>query len=457
MKPSDKIGLIVGTNCPRGLYIKEVIHAPSTLPQAVRYALGWALQGIVSGTREECDTYCETSHRVVAKVIAPRSGIEANKEFLCPLFAKEHIQPEDIAQMFQSEFCETNDQGDGLSVEDKRFLGIMESSIHYTDDGHLEMALPVRDRAKELPNNKCYAYRRLMSLKSRFAKDSTYQEMYKSAMIELFQEGYCEEVPRNEIDRDKSVWYLPHFGVMNPNKPGKVRVVYDCAAKYQGICLNDLLISGPDLTNSLIGVLLRFRVHLVAFTADIRGMFHQVRVNKEDRDFLRFLWWPEGETCNEPKVYRMKVHIFGASSSPSCASFALRKAAEFYTGSLNDSSMGTKAVKENMYVDDLCDGAESVQATSLLISDVKAICKNSGFELAKFKSSNQALIENLPDEDRGTGSRVDLDCSSDQQVERTLGVQWCLESDSFCFRIILKDKPLTRRGILSTVSLIFDP
>ena len=42
-------------------------------------------------------------------------------------------------------------------------------------------------------------------------------------------------------------------------------------------------------------------------------------------------------------------------------------------------------------------------------------------------------------------------------IERTLGVQWCIESDVFQFRMEVKDKPFTRRGILSTVSSVFDP
>ncbi|XP_060589840.1 uncharacterized protein LOC132744996 [Ruditapes philippinarum] len=55
------------------------------------------------------------------------------------------------------------------------------------------------------------------------------------------------------------IWYLPHHPVVNPKKPGKVRVVFDCAAKYRGTSLNDNLLQGPDLTNSITGVLMRFR------------------------------------------------------------------------------------------------------------------------------------------------------------------------------------------------------
>ena len=42
-------------------------------------------------------------------------------------------------------------------------------------------------------------------------------------------------------------------------------------------------------------------------------------------------------------------------------------------------------------------------------------------------------------------------------MERALGVQWALESDMFSFRIVIKDQPLTRRGILSSISSVYDP
>jgi hypothetical protein len=56
--------------------------------------------------------------------------------------------------------------------------------------------------------------------------------------------------------------------------------------------------------------------------ADVEGMFSQVRVPPEDTDYLRFLWWPGGNTDQALEEYRMKVHIFGATSSPACANYA---------------------------------------------------------------------------------------------------------------------------------------
>jgi len=64
-------------------------------------------------------------------------------------------------------------------------------------------------------------------------------------------------------------WYVRHHGVYHPKKPGKIRVVFDCSSKYNGKSLNDQLLSGPDLTNSLVAVLTRFRQDRIAITADV--------------------------------------------------------------------------------------------------------------------------------------------------------------------------------------------
>ena len=83
-----------------------------------------------------------------------------------------------------------------------------------------------------------------------------------------------------------------------------------------------------DLTNSLLGDLTLFRQEPLAFMADIEAMFYQVQVPIEQRDFLRFLWWPGGDLNAELKKYQMTVHPFGTVSSPSCANYALRKTAD---------------------------------------------------------------------------------------------------------------------------------
>ena len=149
-------------------------------------------------------------------------------------------------------------------------------------------------------------------------------EDYKGFMKSILDKGYAVEVPEEQLHCDNGrVWYVPHHGVYHPKK-NKICVVFDCKASFQNLSLNRQLLQGPDLSNMLIGALLRFREEPIAMMADIESMFYQVRVPEEDADLLRFLWWPDGNLSAPIKEYRMAVHLFGATSSPSVASYGER-------------------------------------------------------------------------------------------------------------------------------------
>ena len=89
-------------------------------------------------------------------------------------------------------------------------------------------------------------------------------------MTDMIENDFCEKVPLYDIN--KPIWYIPHYGVYHRVKK-KIRVVFDCSAKHNGRSLNDSLLTGPDLINSLLGILLRFRKEQVAFQCDITKMF----------------------------------------------------------------------------------------------------------------------------------------------------------------------------------------
>ncbi len=142
------------------------------------------------------------------------------------------------------------------------------------------------------------------------------------------------------------------------HKPGKVRVVFDCAPRFGDTPLNDQLLQGPDLTNDLTGVLLRFRQESVALMADVEQMFHQVRVAPDDCHALRFLWWEDGD------YHQMLVHLFGTTSSLCCAGFALKKAAKDFGGDCYAQTVHT--VNHNFYVDDCLKSVATVPKASRL-------------------------------------------------------------------------------------------
>ena len=136
-------------------------------------------------------------------------------------------------------------------------------------------------------------------------------------MNDIIRKGFARKVLPDRVPaRSGQVWYIPHHGVYHPKKPDKIRVVFYCSARYGGASLNDQLMQGPDLTSRLVGVLTRFRHLPVAFMVDIDAMFHQVREPDNQRDFLRFFWWPDGLLDEVPTEPQVNVHLFGAVSSP---------------------------------------------------------------------------------------------------------------------------------------------
>ncbi|XP_014668804.1 PREDICTED: uncharacterized protein LOC106810053 [Priapulus caudatus] len=193
----------------------------------------------------------------------------------------------------------------------------------------------------------------------------------------------------------------------------------------------------------------------VVLTSDIEEMFHQVRVPLDDQDMLRFLWWPEGNVNGELSVYHMKVHIFGATSSPSCASYAVNRTAEDNQDSYPAEVIQT--IKRNIYVDDCLKAVPNDEKAISLAKDLRAVCDDGGFKLTKWGSNSRPVLRTIPEEDLAKDVKgIDLERGS-LPIERVLGVEWLMESDTFRFRIVVNDKPATRRGLLSIVSSIFDP
>ena len=169
-------------------------------------------------------------------------------------------------------------------------------------------------------------------MKRRLWKDSNLHTKYARSIESNLAKGYAQKVPEIQLRSDYLPrWYLPHHAVINPKKPEKLRVVLDCAAKFAGVSLNDMIYQGPDTTAELVCILLRFRKEAIAICADVEEMFMQVKVPESDQGALRFLWWQETDMSKEPSEFQMTVHPFGATSSPFCANFALIKTAQTFS------------------------------------------------------------------------------------------------------------------------------
>ena len=202
-------------------------------------------------------------------------------------------------------FCETDHLGCTVfrrtrddnqvapSIEDARFMEIMKEGLQKDSNNNWVAPLPFKSPRPRLPDNRPQALRRLMSLKRNFDKKPEMRDHFLAFMDNMFRNSHAELAPPLSPDRER--WYLPTFSVYHPKKPKKIHVVCDSSAQYDSISLNNVLLTGPDLNNTLLGVLIRFRREAIAFTADIEQMFYCFLVREKDCDFLRFLWFQNND------------------------------------------------------------------------------------------------------------------------------------------------------------------
>ena len=313
--------------------------------------------------------------------------------------------------------------------------------------------LPFRQPRPPLPNNQEQAVKCFASLQRNLTRNPELQKQYVAFMGKILENDHAEIAP--PLGEEEECWYLPTFGVFHPHKPGQIRVVFDSSAQLQGISLNDVLITGPNLNNLLLGVLMGFRKEKVAVLADIQQMFHCFLVPEDHRNYLRFLWYKDNDVAKEIIDYRMKVHVFGNSPSPAVAIYGLRRAIK--EGAQEHEADTVNFVERHFYVDDgLCSVPTETEAVDLLRRTQSSLAE-SNLRLHKFASNSQVVLEAFPPEDC-TAAIKDIDLSGEAlPTQRSLGLLWETTSDTFTYSVSTDIKPFTRRGVLSTVNSVFDP
>ena len=431
-----EVGLLLGADAFLAMEPLRVIPSVNGSPYATLTRFGWVICGLnQTASPPDVTTVCRTT------VTESKSLEEMIKSFYNYEYA-EHLH------------CTKR----GLSAEDRLWMRKVESSIAY-ERGHYSVPLPLADDNVKLPNNFYMAKARLEKLKTKFERDHKFAATYKAYVNEMLDKGFAEIVPDDKLARnDGRVWFLPHHAVFHARKPDKFRVVFDCAAEFQGVSLNDGLLQGPDQTNTLLDVLLRFRMEPIAFMADIEGMFNQVTVPEADRDFIRFLWWKDGNTANKIEQRRMKVHIFGARSSPSVACYTLRRTAKDYESEFSKEAVET--IQCNFYVDDVLKSCEDELTAVRLIQELKVLCSNGGFNLTKMTSNSSKVVKSIADEDKSKELKDMINVTDKQPDEKALGLVWKPEQDVLSIYLNLTDlksRPRTRRGLLSAVGSLYDP
>ncbi|XP_068151985.1 uncharacterized protein [Drosophila tropicalis] len=241
------------------------------------------------------------------------------------------------------------------SKDDERALQIMKATTSYCPiDKRWQTGLLWRFDKVDLPDSYSMAMRRLQCLEAKMAKDIDLKSFMLDIMQSYEEKGYIRRLTESELDKGKSSWFLPIFTVTNPNK-NKTRLVWDAAAKVNGTSLNDVLLKGPDILASLVGVLIRFRERPVVVVAgDISEMFHQVRVRPEDQTAQKFLW---------------------------------------------RSGNSAKAAETNTFVDDWLESTNTEDEMTELAMEVQRIHLEGGFNMRRWTSNSASVVRALKNQE----------------------------------------------------------
>ncbi|XP_063549129.1 uncharacterized protein LOC134756230 [Cydia strobilella] len=305
-------------------------------------------------------------------------------------------------------------------------------------DGRYHVSWPWKDYPPELPTNYGLAYGRLVGLVKRLDKETLL--MYDKTLSSQLEKKIIEEVP-NGKERDHPIHYLPFHGVMATGKA--LRLVYDASVKVKNAkSLNECLYAGPMMLEDLTGLLIQFRCHNIGLTADVEKAFLQIGLNNNDRDVTRFLWLKDSEkpiTEENLIQYRFTRVPFGIISSP----FLLNATIKHHLQ--NSEGNYTKQLANNIYVDNLLTGTESVDKALDLYKEAKDKFSKISMNLREWSSNSKEFLDQIQD-------------AASETTVKTLGLNWELKDD--CLRLrakVNKTNEVTKRGILKTIAAIYDP
>ncbi|XP_060083210.1 uncharacterized protein LOC132562482 [Ylistrum balloti] len=427
---------VIGRDLIEAHHVLDHRIGTNGLPYAQHLPLGWVIIG------EVC---LGKVHRAEVVNVNKTNVLDSGRPTLFELCDS------DINVKCDSVFKKTSgDEKPGLSIEDQVFLDIMDVGFAKTDTGQWTAPLPFCENRRVLPNKKPFALSRAKSFDVSLRLNPVNRDHAVEFMENLFKNGRAELSP--EISTSNERWYLPLFGVYHPMKPDKIRMVFDSFAKYQDVSLNDVLLKGPDLCNSLLGILLRFRREAVEVTMDVEQMFYNFKVPENQRDFLRFLWHMDNNPEQHLVDYRMTIHVFGNSPSPAVATYGMRRSVEGADPAVKD------LVNNNFYVDDgLLSCVDEDEAIRVTHKTKQALQDGGNLRLHKFTSNSRKVLDSFEPNDLAKDLK-DLDLGIESlPIQRSLGLLWDTEKDDFTFKVSSDAKPYTKRGVLSTINSLYDP
>ncbi|XP_055601508.1 uncharacterized protein LOC129750567 [Uranotaenia lowii] len=312
----------------------------------------------------------------------------------------------------------------------------------------------------EFPDSFPMAMKRFECLERKLEKDLKIKQTIEQQIKDYLTKGYARRATNDELKNSdpRKVWYLPLGVVVNPKKPGKVRMVWDASVMVNGVSLNTMLLKGPDQLVALPRVLFRFRQFAIAVTGDIAEMYHQILIRPQDQQSQRFLW--RSDPNKNLEVFIMQVATFGSTCSPASAQYVKnRNAMEF----AEKYSRAVEEIIDGHYVDDYMGSFASKEEAKNVAVEIRDVHAQGGFKIRDWKSNCSEVIEVLEEQTTSNPSRVGINSTTSEKV---LGMQWFSGEDllAYCIsfqpdlqKLITNRNRPTKRQVLKFLMSVFDP
>jgi hypothetical protein len=436
-----EIDVLVGSDHYWEVVTGRIIRGTSG-PAAVETKLGWVLSGPVEGIAQETTAI----------------NFVSTHSLRVDAFTEQQSLEEGLKRFWELESL-------GILKDEQSVYDTFTQQISFKQ-GRYEVHLPWKESHPLLPDNYELCRKRLNGLLRKLNQDPGQLRQYDAVIRDQLRQGVVEVVSDPTIFEEGRVHYLPHHAVVRHDKQTtKLRVVYDASAKADGPSLNDCLYTGPNFGQSILDILLRFRLHRVALVGDVEKAFLMVSVADCDRDVLRFLWIKDvREPQPEVTIMRFTRVVFGVSASPFLLNATIDHHIKKY--STLDQPFVSK-FRRSIYVDDLTAGSHDADSAYEFYVKSKLRLAEANFNLRKFDTNSPKLRQRIESNEQllsqgDQTERVQTRPNLSERERQVLGVRWDVTNDVFVFDVssiadLMKETRPTKRNAVSLATRFFDP
>ncbi|XP_063912654.1 uncharacterized protein LOC135129432 [Zophobas morio] len=392
------------------------IHRHGPVLQKTQF--GWVIAGVLNNFNTNTSTSCNLSNTDL------------------DVHLKKFWELEEVTNISDQVF-----PGDNRDPCEKVFIDTFTRDLY----GRFQVKLHIINEPPDLRSSKEIALKLFYNLEKRLRKDHNLFEQYSKFMADYLDLGHMTQINYP----DESGYFVSHHPVYNESSlTTKLRVVFNASLKTTNHkSINENLMVGPNLQQDLFSILIRFRIHKVVITADVKKMYRQILVHPDHRKYQQIFW--RFNSTDEIKVFELNTVTYGFASSSYLATRCLQELAKIEKQNFPEAA---NIILRDFYVDDLIYGANDINHASQILNDIKGILSKGGFELHKINSNHLPCIDST-----STPGIINLD---KQAAAKTLGLFWNNCNDTIQYSICLKNPKchkITKRGVLSTIAQIFDP